>query len=68
MDLSRFLAPQHAQDKRISICQECDRYVGSTERCSECSCYMPWKIKMAPANCPLNKWLHETIHVNAEQT
>ena len=62
MDLSKYLASQPIQDKRMSICQECDFYIASTERCSKCSCFMPWKVKIAFFTCPDHKWLHETIN------
>ena len=61
MDLSKYLTSQDTQDKRINTCKVCDQYIKSTKLCGKCLCYMPWKVQLAPASCPLHKWLHETI-------
>lgn len=43
-------------EERISLCQECDKYVQLTKQCKECWCIMPLKVKLAAASCPLGKW------------
>lgn len=63
-DLLRSKAPGSAgervsseeKDKRMSICQECPRFVKATSQCLECGCIMKLKTKLAAATCPLGKW------------
>lgn len=40
--------------KRFTICEECDKY--SSYFCKECNCFMPAKVLIPGAKCPLNKW------------
>ena len=44
------------QEKRMSICQECPRFVKLTSQCLECGCIMNLKTKLAQASCPIGKW------------
>lgn len=44
------------KEKRMSICQECPRFVKLTSQCLECGCIMNLKTKLAAATCPLGKW------------
>lgn len=63
-DLLRSKAPGSAgervsaeeKDRRMSICQECPRFVKLTSQCLECGCIMNLKTKLAAATCPLGKW------------
>lgn len=49
---------------RLAICDECPRLRKKTNRhglkstCEECNCFMPEKVKLAGAYCPLTppKW------------
>lgn len=43
-------------NKRLEICQSCDKFISTTKQCRECGCIMPMKVKLAKAKCPLNKW------------
>lgn len=47
---------EEEQQKRISICRECPRFVKLTSQCLECGCIMNLKTKLAAATCPLGKW------------
>ena len=39
---------------RLSICNSCDMF--KFKICKSCGCFMPAKVKLAHAECPLNKW------------
>lgn len=46
-------------DKRIKICDECDKKQQLTKRisiCSECGCILESKTKVNDESCPMNKW------------
>lgn len=43
-------------DKRYSICLECPELIDLTKQCKQCGCFMPLKVKLEVATCPLNKW------------
>jgi hypothetical protein len=43
-------------DKRMSICNDCDRLIPITHQCKECGCFMKMKVKLKTATCPLGKW------------
>jgi len=49
-------ASEEEQEKRLSICHECPRFVKLTSQCMECGCIMNLKTKLAAATCPLGKW------------
>jgi hypothetical protein len=42
-------------EERYSTCKQCDR-LNALNICKECMCFMPFKIKITNAQCPLNKW------------
>jgi hypothetical protein len=42
--------------QRLSICNECDKFLKHIKVCSECYCVMPLKVKLAGAVCPIGKW------------
>jgi hypothetical protein len=44
------------QEKRLKVCQSCDRFIKKTTQCKECGCIMKLKTKLPHASCPLNKW------------
>lgn len=48
----------------MNICLQCANYNSSTKICGKCWCFMPMKVKLAPACCPEHKWLHHTIEHN----
>lgn len=47
------------QEKRLSICRECDKYIHNegNSRCAECGCFLNIKTSWAGESCPLKKWL-----------
>lgn len=47
---------EEKKQERLSICEECPRYVKMTSQCLECGCIMKLKTKLAAATCPLGKW------------
>lgn len=49
-------ASDEEQEKRMSICEACPRFVKLTTQCLECGCVMKLKTKLAQATCPLGKW------------
>lgn len=49
---------------RLEICSNCEQYDKNLKLCKECGCFMPWKVKLAPACCPLLKWTHVTNNQN----
>lgn len=44
--------------KRFAICEACDR-LNKAYLCKECSCFMPAKVLVKSAQCPLDKWSRE---------
>ena len=44
------------EQKRETICLECEHYMSRQEKCLECGCYMPLKRKLKNQNCPIGKW------------
>jgi hypothetical protein len=49
-------ASDEKQEQRMSICQQCPRFVKLTSQCLECGCIMNLKTKLEHATCPLGKW------------
>jgi hypothetical protein len=43
-------------EQRLSICHQCPRFGEATKHCKECGCFMPLKVKLKDAKCPLGKW------------
>ena len=62
MDLSNYFLNEEQQNLRLSICNSCENKIELTNTCGKCMCYLPWKVRMAPASCPENKWAHVTIN------
>lgn len=46
---------EEEQTKRYDICEGCDKLTVA-KTCKECGCFMPAKVKLKHAVCPLNKW------------
>lgn len=55
-------APRAVARERLSICEECDRYICDKMQCSLCQCIMPLKTTMANMRCPLDKWTEYDGH------
>lgn len=47
---------EEKRKERLSICEQCPRFVKLTSQCLECGCIMKLKTKLAAATCPLGKW------------
>jgi len=46
------------QERRISICQSCDKYTGDeTHKCTICKCNINWRVLFTPNSCPEGKWV-----------
>ena len=43
---------------RYAICLECDQ-ISKIRRCNQCKCFMPFKVRLSEAECPLGKWNKE---------
>ena len=41
---------------RYDTCKSCDRFNKYLKTCKECGCFMPLKVKLKNAYCPINKW------------
>ena len=48
-------APEEDQEKRYDICKGCDKLTAANT-CKECGCFMPAKVKLKYAECPIGKW------------
>ena len=46
-------------ERRIAICESCDRYIKIVATCTECGCIMPLKTKIKGSWCPIGKWESE---------
>jgi len=44
--------------KRLTLCRNCEsnRWRGLRMWCKECFCYIPAKVRVVEAKCPLGKW------------
>jgi hypothetical protein len=53
-------ADPELSEKRIEICNRCDRLIKSDDpkkhRCGVCKCWVSKKSKLSKEKCPLNKW------------
>ena len=41
---------------RLDICRRCPMYDHRLLRCKKCGCFMPAKVQIKNAKCPLGKW------------
>ena len=42
--------------ERALICKNCENLLPVIHVCKECKCFMPAKMTLIHANCPLQKW------------
>lgn len=40
---------------RMDICNGCE-HLSITKQCDKCGCFMPLKVKLLHASCPIGKW------------
>jgi hypothetical protein len=41
---------------RLAICETCDHFRASDERCSKCGCFLKFKTAWRSQHCPIGKW------------
>jgi hypothetical protein len=65
MDLRQLLKenriPAKWVQKRLDICDACDKYQKKIYRCAECGCIVPLKVRVKKTECPLDKWGEELL-------
>jgi hypothetical protein len=42
--------------ERIKICHLCEEFDAMQNRCQNCGCFLPPKVKLVIEKCPLGKW------------
>lgn len=42
--------------ERYAICKSCEYFAPTLKLCRQCSCFLPAKVTMAIAPCPIQKW------------
>lgn len=47
---------QEEQDRRMGICETCEKFDPVQARCTLCGCYGKWKTWISSQKCPINKW------------
>lgn len=52
---------QEVVAKRSGICGDCPELIKKIQICKQCGCFMPAKVWLMDAHCPLNKWGKEDI-------
>jgi len=64
MDLIlNFFLSEERQQVRKDICESCEHKIKITNICGRCGCFLPAKITLAPANCPIGLWPIETVEI-----
>jgi hypothetical protein len=68
MDLIlNFFLSEERQQVRKDICESCEHKIKITNICGKCGCFIPAKITLAPANCPIGLWPIETVEIPGVQ-
>jgi len=68
MDLIlNFFLSEERQQVRKDICESCEHKIKITNICGRCGCFIPAKITLAPANCPIGLWPIETVEIPGVQ-
>jgi hypothetical protein len=42
--------------ERLDICNQCEHYDSTQQRCKQCGCFLEQKTKFSSASCPIDKW------------
>lgn len=50
-----FVNSETARD-RYSHCKTCDNFLSDIKICKKCGCFMPLKVTIGKAKCPINIW------------
>ena len=53
--VKKTLSSDKEANERWSVCLDCEHLL-KKKRCSQCGCYMKYKIHVAEAECPIGKW------------
>ena len=48
--------PELSTNERYKICESCEHFRASIKQCKKCGCFMPLKVNVPGAKCPVNKW------------
>jgi hypothetical protein len=48
--------PEEEYNRRVDICQKCDKYDAPSHRCGQCGCFLKLKASWNSEKCPLDKW------------
>jgi uncharacterized paraquat-inducible protein A len=51
-----FKTDDEEANKRKSICNSCEFFNKSQERCTKCGCFMAVKVYLKASHCPIGKW------------
>ena len=51
--------------KRYEICKSCEDF-SPIKTCKKCGCFMPAKVRIANASCPVRKWEESTIDIHVK--
>jgi hypothetical protein len=44
--------------RRYAICLDCEE-ISKIRTCNKCGCFMPLKVRLSGAECPIGKWNKE---------
>lgn len=55
-ELNKYFLSEEKQKERLKHCEQCEEHIKLTDMCGKCKCYLPWKIPLPLAICPLHKW------------
>lgn len=47
---------QQEAERRKAICNSCQFFNSTQDRCTKCGCYMAVKVYLKASSCPMNKW------------
>jgi hypothetical protein len=46
--------------ERYTICKSCDEFNATLKTCKKCGCFMPAKVTVTKAKCPVGIWAEFT--------
>lgn len=47
---------QKSASERLDTCLGCEHLIQLTSQCKKCGCFMPGKVKLTEAKCPIGNW------------
>jgi hypothetical protein len=51
-----FKTDDEQANKRKEVCNSCEFFNKSQERCTKCGCFMAVKVYLKASSCPIGKW------------